>query len=110
MNEGAYRNAPPPAREEFAALERRVTQVEKKQPRAPFTLRIWHTVWGGVIALLVTIFAIGRVYDSMKDCGTRVSIFIVLAIAGAVAAITVIASLAQLDPKQMSSPWGKADK
>lgn len=106
----AYREAPSPTREEFAALEERMSAVEKRKPkaeRAPFLVRLWHTMVGGAVFLGSAIYLLGWIYDHMPDCGTRISLFIVTALGGAASLITLIASFVQIDSKResLSSPW-----
>ena len=105
MNE-AYRETPPPTREEFAALEERLSALERRKPKEPFVLALWHTLTAGLVVTAGTIYAIGWLYDNMASGGTKLSLYITLGLVFTVAIFTAICSLAGLEDRRgLRSPW-----
>jgi hypothetical protein len=101
-----YREAPPPTRGEFIALEDRMTALERRKPREPFVLRLWHTFAVGVAGTATAIYAFGWMYDNMQATGTRMSLDITAALFGVIFLITGIVSLAGLEHRDgLRSPW-----
>jgi hypothetical protein len=101
-----YREAPPPTRAEFAALEERLTALEKRKPKEPFALTLLHTFVAGLTGLVACIYAFGWMYDHLHDNGTRISLNIICGLTGLVALITAICSLAALEDRRgLTSPW-----
>jgi F0F1-type ATP synthase assembly protein I len=104
-----YRDALPASKEEVDGLKERVATLEKRKPRTPFVLRLWHTLVVGIAGVVGTIFAFGYVYDRMHhDSGLFLSTNLSIGLFGAIAVVTAIASLVGLDHSArdtLGAPW-----
>ena len=97
----------------IAAAMERVTAAEKRRPRTPFTLRLWHTLLAGIVGTIGGIYAFGWLYDNMPSTGTKISLYITAGLVGLVAIITVICSLGALDASWrngLGDPWTRPDR
>jgi hypothetical protein len=101
-----YRDVLPATKDEVQALELRVAMLEKRKPRSPFELKLFHTLTAGVIGVIGTIFAFGYVYDHMHDSGIRLSTYLTIGLFSLISGSAIIASLVGLDCRNnLGSPW-----
>lgn len=88
----AYREDDP-VQVELRELRARVEQLEARPVRQPFAMRYWHAILVCVGVIGAAIVAYGFLYDHMRECGLRASLFVTLALVGLVALLGAIALL-----------------
>ena len=92
--------------DENVALEERLSALERRKPKEPLILRLWHTLTIGLVGTSGVVYAYGWVYDNLPSTGTKLSIYLTLGIAGLVSVITSVCSLGALDNRRgLRSPW-----
>jgi len=109
MNENPARVPADVGRHELEELKKRVAALEGRE-REPFRLRVWHTLFGGLLAASLSLLGAGLTYDHMRDCGLRLSLWLVFGFVGVPGFFLSIATLFGMIPpnrKHLDDPWGR---